>query len=265
MQYKKIYIEITNNCNLSCSFCAKTKRNKKFMTTEEFEIILDKIKDYTKYIYLHVMGEPLLHPEVNEFIKLAYNKGFFVNITTNGTLLEKIQFDTPIRQINISLHSLKEHNKINIEDIINKSEKLARRGVYINYRVWRSECLDIINYLEKRYNVIISKNEKSKTLTNNIFFSSEKEFIWPEKKREEGNLSPTGTCRALRDHLAILVDGTIVPCCLDNDASIILGNIFYDSLSDVINTPLFMNMLKGFKENKKIHPLCQNCNFYEKN
>ena len=81
-KYKKIYIEITNKCNLNCSFCSKTKKEKQEMSIEQFNEILNKIKDYTDIIYLHVKGEPLLHPKVIEFIKEAEKNNLKVNLTT---------------------------------------------------------------------------------------------------------------------------------------------------------------------------------------
>ena len=104
MKYKKVYIEITNNCNLNCSFCIHNKRTPKFMSMDEFKIILSKLKGYTKYLYFHILGEPLLHPYINEFINEA-SKDFYVNITTNGYLIKNIKDNKNIRQINISLHS----------------------------------------------------------------------------------------------------------------------------------------------------------------
>ena len=89
MVFKKIYIEITNVCNLNCSFCHGTKRARKYMSFAEFKTILTKIKKYTKYLYFHVMGEPLMHPQINEFINEA-SKDFYVNITTNGYLIKKL-------------------------------------------------------------------------------------------------------------------------------------------------------------------------------
>lgn len=263
MQYKKIYIEITNVCNLSCSFCAKTNREPKFMTKENFIEVLNKIKGYTNYIHLHVMGEPLMHPEINEYIVIAHKMGFNVNITTNGTLLHRLKKNIPIRQLNISLHAQKE--KQNTNEIFAISEKMAEEGRYINYRIWRNNCEDIIKKLEERYHVTITKENHTKTLAQNIFYSNEKEFTWPSvnQKKEEGKYSPTSRCRALKDHIAILVDGTIVPCCLDNNAEIPLGNIFSNNLEDVLHSPMYNTLLTGFKENKKIHSLCQNCNFYE--
>jgi radical SAM protein with 4Fe4S-binding SPASM domain len=238
------------------------------MSLEEFKIILNKIKNYTNYLYLHVLGEPLLHPKINEFISIAKELGFNVNITSNGYLINNIEDNTKIRQINISLHSYNENNGKNLDDYLNdifeKTEKLAQKGTYINYRLWANNKNNqiILDKLNQKYHSNITINTKSATFKKNIFFSKENEFIWPSKV-EEGRLSPTGTCRALKDHIAILVDGTIVPCCLDNDAKINLGNIFNDNLDEIINSSPYKDMLKGFNNNQKINKLCQKCNFYD--
>ena len=108
-KFKKIYLEITSVCNLACSFCPPTKREKQFISVEDFSRRLDQIKPYTDYIYLHVKGEPLLHPEIDQLLDLSYEKGFKVNITTNGTLIdknkEKLLNKPGLRQMNLSLHS----------------------------------------------------------------------------------------------------------------------------------------------------------------
>ncbi len=266
MKFKKIYIEITNICNLACHYCAKTTREKLFMSYDNFNYILDQIKPYTSYIYLHVMGEPLMHPLINDFIKLAHEKGFYVNITTNGFLLDRLDKNNIIRQINISLHAIKEQNNISSSKYLNKTcqicEDLSKKGTYINYRLWRNDTLDIQNYLNERYQSNIDSTTHTKTLAKNIFFSREGEFVWPNDRIKEGRVQITGTCLALKDHLAILVDGSVVPCCLDNDGKITLGNIFHNSLKEIMATPLFLRLQKGFQDNKRIHPLCEHCTFY---
>ena len=106
-RFKRIYIEITNICNLNCSFCPPTNRKKEYMNIESFQKIISKMENYTDYIYLHIKGEPLMHPNLKEFLELCSNK-FFVNITTNATLLKankELLIDANIRQISISLHS----------------------------------------------------------------------------------------------------------------------------------------------------------------
>jgi len=262
--FKKIYIEITNNCNLDCSFCNKTKRSKMFISLDDFSRILDKLKGYTKYLYFHVMGEPLLHPHINELIDMG-SKDFYINITSNGFLINKIQDNKNIRQINISLHSYDSKYKKSfdeyIEDIFNAVDKLVVNNTIVKYRLWVDSVYkdDIINRLEEKYNTkIIGDSVK---LSDNVYYEIEQEFIWPTYDNEYYN--EVGSCRALRDHIGILVDGTIVPCCLDSEGIIELGNIYKNEINDIINNDLFQEMKKGFQNNKKVHDLCKKCNFYE--
>ncbi len=267
-KFKKIYVEITNVCNLKCDFCPRSTRKAAFMSLEDFSLILEKIKDYTDYIYLHVMGEPFLHPDINRFIRLANEYKINVNITTNGFLLEKLENNLKIRQLNISLHSFQSMYGVTLDNYLNtifcKAFELAKEGTYVNYRLWvkNDTTKEILNRLMEKYHVVITDTDKTKTLSKNIFFSREEEFVWPINRLEEGSNYSTLTCRALKDHIAILVDGTIVPCCLDNDASIKLGNIFTDSLDTIMHNSFYVSLLQGFNENHKIHSLCQKCDFY---
>ncbi len=163
MKYKRIYIEITNVCNLKCSFCPLNERKPSYMTLEQFDVILDKIKGYTDYIYLHVMGEPLMHPLIGEMIQLANNKGFFVQLTTNGYLIEKLRCVNDLRQINLSLQAYSVNYGKSIEDYLNTifsvTEALSEKGTYVNYRLWvqkpESELL-----LQLLSNIILLKSKK---------------------------------------------------------------------------------------------------------
>lgn len=263
--YKKIYVEITNNCNLDCSFCIKNNRQKKFMDIEEFKTLLNKITDKTKYLYFHVSGEPLLHPQINEFINLAKEDNFNINITTNGYLIKRIINNQNIRQINISLHSFdKKYNKSlddYLEDIV-KVIKELHNNVYFSLRFWTNNDnnLEIIKKLEKYFN----KNIELKNgyeIIENVFISINTEFIWPDLNNEY--YSELGTCYALKDHIGILSNGDVVPCCLDANGIIKLGNIFENHLDDIINSQRYQKMLVGFQRHIKCEDLCKKCNFLE--
>ena len=263
--FKKIYIEITNNCNLNCDFCIGNNRTKKFISKDEFNQVLDKVEGYTKYLYFHVMGEPLLHPDINELIDVASNR-YFINITTNGYLIKRIEDNENIRQVNISLHSydIKYKKSLDsyLEDIFNVSDKLVVNGTYVKYRLWvGNENRDtIISKLEEKYNVIIGDN-KSIKLSNNVYYEVEEEFIWPSLDNDY--YCEEGSCMGCRTHIGILVDGTVVPCCLDSAGVINLGNVYKQDLNDIIGSEIFNSLKKGFMENKKIHELCKKCNFYD--
>lgn len=265
MRFKKIYIETTNLCNLNCDFCIKNRRKKEIMTIQNFKIILSKIKNYTNYIYLHILGEPLLNPKLNEFILLASNEGFNINITTNGYLIDKIKDNKNIRQVNISLHSF--DVKYNVElkkylnNIFDSVEELIKNDTYVSLRLWvkNKYSEDIINEVNNYYKVNITKNTKIK---ENLFFNFEKQFIWPDLNNSYYNES--GKCYGLTDHIGILVDGTIVPCCLDTLRIINLGNIFKEEIDEILNKKTVIKMIEGFKNNKKEMELCKHCNFLER-
>ena len=263
--FKKVYVEITNNCNLDCDFCIKNNRNKKFISIDEFNILLNKLDGYTKYLYFHVMGEPLLHPKINDLINLGSEK-YFINITTNGYLIDRIKDNKNIRQLNISLHSfnLKYNKSLDeyLDNIFNSVDILVKNNTIIKYRLWVNSVnkLDIINKLNKKYNCNIGDNKKVK-LDNNIYYEVEEEFIWPSLDNNYYN--ENGSCRGTRDHIGILVDGTVIPCCLDSEGILNLGNIYKNDLNDIINSTLFKEMKEGFLNNKKICELCKKCNFYD--
>ena len=273
-KYKRIYIEITNNCNLNCSFCSEVLKKKRNMSLEEFEVILNKIKDYTDYIYLHVKGEPLVHKDIIEFINKANEYNLKVNLTTNGVLFDKYAKELGkcknLNKINFSLHS--ENNKDNyLEDIFDNIKYLSTNTTVI-YRLWtlKNNELDekstkIVDKIKEYYNLSQETVDKIKN-TNNIKISStiyvdkDNEFIWPTVNNHKSD----GFCYGLSTHIAILVDGTIVPCCLDSNGVIELGNIFNDSLEDIINSNRYQNLLKSLRDRKPCEELCKSCVFKER-
>lgn len=273
-KYRKIYIEITNNCNLNCSFCSKVNRKKKYMSLEEYEKILNKIKDYTSYIYLHVKGEPLLHPKVIEMIKLAEQYKLKVNLTTNGVLFDKYAKElgqcTNLNKINFSLHS--ENNKDNYLDDIFGNIKFLSKKTTVIYRLWTlkdneldKKSTEIVDKIKDFYNLSTKtveriKKEKNIKIKSTIYVDKDNEFEWPTINSHKS----CGFCYALKTHIAILVDGTVVPCCLDSDGMINLGNIFDNSLENIIDSEKYRKLKESFQKRKPIELLCQSCTFKEK-
>ena len=271
-RFKKIYIEITNRCNLNCSFCGKNKRDYRDMSLSEFELVINKIKKYTDYIYLHVKGEPLLYSNLDSLLSICDNTNIKVNITTNGVFLkEKLSVlinHFCIRQINISLHS--ENNKKNYFLDVFSSGKILSTKMFISYRIWdlkeyklNKKSTEIVNKIIEFYNlspVIVDKlyNDKNIKIASNTFVNKENIFTWPDI---DNDILVDGFCYGLKTHIAILSNGDIVPCCLDANGEIKLGNIFEDSLDDVLNGDIYKSLLKSFKDNKALHPLCKSCNF----
>lgn len=277
--FKKIYIEITNVCNLKCKFCPKTKRKSEFINTNDFEKIIEKVHNYTKLVSLHVKGEPLLHPKINDILAILDKYNLKANITTNGTLikdkLEILKKSKSIRQLNISLHSIvqneSEENHEPLKDIFTALDELS--DVIISYRLWNLQDIKdnsinkkIIECLSDYYNVRdlekrLSENEFLK-LRDKLFINQDLEFTWPNIKREP--FVEAGRCLALKSHIAILVDGTVVPCCLDNDGDISLGNILEESLEEILIKPESILIKKNFENGKLTCDLCKTCGFLKR-
>lgn len=259
---KKVYIEITNSCNLKCDFCIQNNNDIRFIEEENFKLILKKLKGYTNYLYFHILGEPLLHPNIKKYIKLAKENNFMINITTNGYLIKRIKDINEIRQLNISLHSYDEKYGISLEQYMNDIFDVVDNleNTYISYRIWVNNKYNeqIINILNNHYNTNIKEKKKIK---NNIFFSEFHEFIWPDLDNNYYN--DKGKCYALKDHIGILSNGNIVPCCLDTKGIITLGNIYNDDLKNILNSTRVNKMINNFKNNKKCEELCKHCNFIQ--
>ena len=281
-RFKKIYVEITNSCNLKCSFCPEGKRVKEFISVDKFENIINQIKSYTNLIALHVKGEPLLHPKLEELLNICEDNNVLVNITTNATLLEKnkdILFKSKaVRQLNLSLHSITKNENTdtyNFETYINNvleisKEILEKTNIIISYRLWNlenikenSENLHILDCLESAFSVenLVEKAKENSfvKLSENAFLNQDLEFVWPSMENEI--ISEEGTCWGLRNQVAILVNGDVVPCCLDGEGIIKLGNIFEENFENIINSEYSKEFIKAFEENKVIHQLCKRCGF----
>lgn len=267
VKFKRIYIEITNVCNLNCSFCSKSSKSNREMTSEEFKEVLSKINNYTDYIYLHVKGEPLTHHNLDKILDITkeYNKK--VCITTNGVFLkDKLpilkKYDN-IYQINISLHS--ENNKKNyLEDIISSVNELSP---YISYRFWTldnnkmdNKTKEYIKILKKVYN----KEEiyDGIKLKDKVYLSLDNKFTWPSINNDYYN--ERGTCLGAKTQLAILSDGTVSICCLDSEGVSNLGNIYLSTMEDILASDKYQNILKGFNDNKVYLDICKHCSYKER-
>lgn len=287
-KYKKIYIEITNVCNLACDFCPQSKRKPEFMKIETFDKILAQIKPYTDYIYLHVKGEPLLHPEIDRILDLSYEKGLKVNITTNGTLInkakDKLLTKQALRQINFSLHSIDGNKGFNgIDEYLNNifsfiHDAISKTNIIIALRLWNldkerladiegKKNQELLEAIEQEFNLEFKIEEKvipggGIKVSDRIYLNQDNKFQWPDLREIEDD--GIGFCYGLRNQAAILVDGTVVPCCLDGEGVINLGNINNNDFSDIVNSERANTIFNGFSERKAVEELCRKCGYRKK-
>jgi len=272
--YNKLYVEITNICNMNCSFCHGHSRAPRQMSKQEFSIILDKLKDQTKYIYYHLMGEPFTHPLLFEFVKMANERGYKSIITTNGTLLIKRQDEvltSNVHKINVSLHSFEKEVNDDYIDYVTKlatfAQKAAEKGIIIVFRLWNKgyddEKNDIIyELLKQNISGEWAQNTRGIRIRDKIHIEYGERFEWPDIKAQ--TKGEKFFCYALKDHFGILVDGTVVPCCLDSDGNINLGNVFTQDLNTILNSKRAIDIVDNFKCGKASEDLCKRCGYAQR-
>lgn len=270
--YSRVYIEITTICNRSCTFCPGTKRAPKRLSMEEFRCIAGKLKGITKYLYLHVMGEPLTHPLLPEFIRYAADEGFLVSITTNGTLLAKRAEEllaSGVYKINISIHSFEEGSNEEYRKYISScaefADKACKAGILTVFRLWNQgydagRNINTIAMLRDYF----SKEEwkeggKGFRIRNKLHLEFGERFDWPDMEKEE--MGAEVFCYGLKDHFAVLCDGSVVPCCLDREGEITLGNIFTDDLQQILSGERAEGMRQGFRCRNATEELCRKCGY----
>jgi radical SAM protein with 4Fe4S-binding SPASM domain len=280
-KFKKIYVEITNQCNLSCDFCPRSKRPAQTMTVSFFAEIIRKIKGYTDYLYFHVMGEPLMHPDIGEMLDICNKTGLKVNITTNGTLIKRIGqvivAKPALRQINISLHCQSSHNNDGLrddyfDDVIAFAKDVQKgKKKIVCLRLWNlsenGDTLDdnrILQRIGREFGCEDGLADQSKVfdgikLADNIFINGAVGFEWPGFDKQDRGMA--GFCLGLRDHLAILADGTVVPCCLDAQGWLALGNIGHQALGDILQGARAKAIYEGFSKRTVVEELCRKCGY----
>ncbi|MFI3227011.1 MAG: radical SAM protein [Clostridia bacterium] len=272
-KFKKVYVEITNVCNLSCNFCPKTSRIAKFMSVENFLYIAKEVKKHSDYIYLHVKGEPLFHKNLAEILQICEDLSLKVCLTTNATLLkeqkELLLSSNSIHKLHISLHSFEASDiNLTLEDYLQNIVDLIEKSTFITVlRLWNDGGMDDLNenickMLKNSLNLdfdILKNMEKNIKIRQKCYVEFGEKFSWANINGEVINES--GFCYGLRDQIAILVDGTVVPCCLDNDGVINLGNIYKNSLEDIYLSELSQNIVSNFSNRKLYHKLCTTCGF----
>ncbi|SDI56585.1 radical SAM/SPASM domain-containing protein [Proteiniclasticum ruminis] len=284
-KYKKIYMEITSTCNLSCSFCPETKRPKSFLSVAEFERRLEEVKPYTDHVYLHVKGEPLLHPALEKLLDLCMENKIQVNLTTNGTLLSKhremLLKKPALRQVNFSLHSLdgneEERDKGSyMRTILDFAKEASQKGhPIVSLRFWNIDPSDLLSLDARKNRALLEMIEeefqlehpilekvqpgRGLKLAEGIYINQDHEFQWPALTEEEDD--GKGFCYGLKDQVGILTDGIVVPCCLDGEGIINLGNIKDTPFREIIESERAKNLTEGFSRRTAVEELCRKCGY----
>jgi len=272
--YARAYVEITNICNMNCSFCHGHARPPRQMHREEFARVLEQLTGQTQYIYYHLMGEPLTHPLLPRFLEMAKERGFRSVITTNGTLLHKHGgqiLTAGIHKVNISLHSFEGSDEEAFLSYLQRTADFAKAasgaGTIVSFRLWnrgfdggKNQVIEA--YLRRSFSVPWTENSRGYRLQDKVFLEWGDRFAWPD--REAPVQSDKVTCYGLADHFGILCDGSVVPCCLDSDGVITLGNVFTQDLYEILQSPRAKAMVKGFQCRQATEDLCRRCGYAQR-
>ncbi len=272
MRFRKIYVEISNLCNLSCAFCPGTKRSPGCMNPEDFAKLLPKLRPYTDFLYFHIMGEPLCHPHLAEFLEMAHGQGFRVILTTNGTLLAKRQemllFAPGLHKINISLHAFEANDlAVPFEEYLSdcfRFGKTAEGKKLVVYRLWNKGGADakneeILSAMEKVFPKPWVVENRGTRIADRVFLEYGEKFDWPDLGAPEG--SEKLFCYGLRDQVGVLWDGTVVPCCLDHEGDLALGNLFEEDMEEILQSPRAKAIYEGFSRKEAVEELCRRCGY----
>ena len=267
----RCYLEITNVCNLNCVFCPKTTREKHSMTLDEFDTLTTRLAGEVRFLYFHLMGEPFLHPLLPEFILMARRKGFTPVITTNGTLLAQRGdlLDALPHKLQISLHSHEGNGKDNPEQYIDEvmafAKEAAQRGCVVVLRLWNEGGLNRMN--GSILDMIADSQPRPWTqrhdgwkLTENLYVESDDMFEWPDLQHDVYKEEEV-FCYALRNQIGVLADGTVVPCCLDHNGDMPLGNLYDNSLNEILASTRATALYQGFTSHTAVEPLCRRCGY----
>lgn len=256
------------------------------MSAELFERIITDVAPMTEQVSLHLMGEPLAHPEFTSIVGACEKAQVKINLTTNGILLNRYRellWSSPaLHQINFSIHSFKDNFKdrdINpyLLDILRFSKEAQEKNpeLYINYRLWNifetrvmnDSNTDIIQTVANFFETEISSDIdvgsiKSKRIYKRVYLHFDSRFEWPSPLMPKQ--SENGFCHALSAQIGIHADGTVVPCCLDKEARIDLGRMPELSLKQILEGMRARTMREGFAQRKLVEDLCQRCTFIKR-
>ncbi len=271
---KKAFLEITNACNLACSFCHGTRRPVKFLTVPEFEHAAGELRGFADYLYFHLMGEPLLHPDLPDFFDIAHRLGFRVILTTNGTLLREktdvLLSAKSLFKVSVSLHSF-EANDITIpqeqylDECFDFCDHASAAGIVAVMRLWNLGGEEnrrngaILDRMHERFPTDWREIFSGYKLRDRLFLEWGQRFEWPDT--EADYYGDVLTCRGLHDQVGVLSDGTVVPCCLDADGAVNLGNIFETPLEEILSGKRAMALKRSFDRHRVTESLCQRCGY----
>ena len=288
------YLETTNYCNLSCTFCNRDEVVKKLkhMSLTDWKLVLEKLKDQPiKEAKLMGLGEPFLHPKFSTICKMFkdYFPNAFLIVATNCQYKMNNNFKESLKYIDLlylSIDGYKEsYEKFRppskwskLITFLDEIKKINRYGCRItcNYVV-NTENIDDISKVKKhicdeydleelRLNIAQDWSE-DKSLSNSDFISgySSKQINFL-KENYSSNIKGKAPwiysdCFWVNTGIYMTVEGNLKVCALNTDTES-LGNIFKDPVEKILNSKK-MNEIRDGCNNNSPTKHCNNCSYKE--
>jgi radical SAM protein with 4Fe4S-binding SPASM domain len=256
------------------------------MSLEFFEEVVKEAQNFSKEIACHVVGDPLTLPNLSAYLDIVHKYKMKAMLTTSGYFMKKHAFETlfhpAVKQINVSLNAFnKNDTSISFEQYMRPILNLChekvkqKKELFINLRMWNLDEImsekafnsELFNVLEQSFDVELNlesldpKEKKSIRLENKVLLHFDNYFEWPSLENQNYG---HGTCQGLSSHIGVLANGDVIPCCLDNDAVMKLGNLKEQSLKEIVHEKRATAMRDGFKVGQCSEEMCLKCSYKDR-
>jgi len=256
------------------------------MSLAFFESVVLQAKAFTREIACHVVGDPLTLGNLREYLDVLHRHQMRAILTTSGYFMKKHTTETlfhpALKQINISLNAFnKNDTRISFEQYMEPILALVhqkvqmKKEIFINLRIWNldevmSEAVfnqKLFRLLEKEFDCTLDlqslnpQENKSLRLVHKVRLHFDHYFEWPSL---ENPLYGHGSCQGLDSHIGILANGDVVPCCLDSEGVMLLGNLTQSSLEAILQTKRAQAMRKGFSQGVCSEEMCLRCAYKDR-
>jgi len=296
-----IYLDPSSACNFKCQFCPtghldlikNSDYKRGIMSLDLYKKFISDLDDFSqplKVLRLNKIGEPLLNPNIGEFVRLASISGKFdqIDLATNASLLtpqiSRVLCDNGITKINISLEGLSDIDYFN-----NSLVKVDFRQILANIEYLFEYASKIDIATKPHIHIKIPSSILKASSTNSSVDDFLKLFgsicdtlhvenlaeIWPEFNTESRanvgsslqdrqystqEIGEVMVCSVIFYSMCINSDGSVSACCPDWDQKIIVGDLRKQSLADIWNSPDFRTLrVLHLEKRRYLHPTCSSC------
>ena len=285
-----ISIEPTTNCNLGCPECPSGlkvfSRNTGNIEMDTYTKMMEQVHHNLLYLYFYFQGEPYMHPQFLELVRIAKEKKIYTVTSTNAHFLTerkaKETIESGLDRIIISIDGTTQEVYENyrrggtLTKVIEGAKNLVRYKkelksktphIIIQFLVVKPNEHQIEDIYKLAEDIGV---DEVKLKTAQIYDYKDGNELIPSiekysryKKNKEGLYALKNKllnhCWKLWHSSVITWDGLVVPCCFDKDATHQLGDIKQRTFSEIWNNEKYMNFRKSVLKSRSEIDICTNC------